>query len=431
MPTKTALATPEEPKRPRKNRRTRANNEGSIFPYKNGWAGYVWVTTPEGKKTRKWAYGKTREETHEKWLKLHEQARVGPVATKHETVAAFLKRWLNEVVEPNREPTTYVAYEPLVRLYIVPGIGKKRLDKLTVRDVQTWLNTLPTLCTCCDQRKDHKRPENKRRCCSIGQCCKSYPARYTIIGIRRTLRAALNHAIKEELISKNVAALTTLPSASKTKKRRQQAVWSVDEARRFLEHLRAVDDPLYAAYVLILVLGLRRGEALGLTWTCVDLDAEELTIANQLTRVRRELLHRNTTKTDDSTASLPLLGLCITALQHRQHKQEKARKEAGNDWNASDLVFTTKHGTPIEPRNFNRAFEAHCRKAGVPRIRVHDTRHTCASLLAALDVHPRTAMRILRHSQISVTMNVYTQIPNPETRKALDKLNQSLDQTND
>ncbi|MER6952192.1 tyrosine-type recombinase/integrase [Nonomuraea sp. NPDC000554] len=100
---------------------------------------------------------------------------------------------------------------------------------------------------------------------------------------------------------------------------------------------------------------------------------------------------------------------------------------AGDGWKTSDLAFTTRTGTPIEPRNFNRAFESHCRRAGVPRIRVHDTRHTCASLLAALDVYPRVAMRILRHSQISMTMDVYTQIPSPEARKALDRLNQSLD----
>ncbi|YCK42576.1 tyrosine-type recombinase/integrase [Actinomadura sp. ATCC 39365] len=81
----------------------------------------------------------------------------------------------------------------------------------------------------------------------------------------------------------------------------------------------------------------------------------------------------------------------------------------------------------MEPRNLNRASEAHCKNAGVPRIRFHDTRHTCASLLAALDVHPRVAMRILRHSQISVTMNVYTQIPSPETRNALACLNASLE----
>ncbi|MEU9833716.1 site-specific integrase [Streptosporangium sp. NPDC048047] len=404
----------------------RANGEGSVFPYKDGWAGYVWVTTPEGKRTRKWVYGKTREETHEKWLKLHELTTKGPVPTKHPTLAAYLTQWLAEVVEPNREPTTYVAYEPLVRLYIIPGLGKKRLDRLTVRDVQTWLNTLPTLCTCCDQKKDHRRPEAKRRCCSKGECCKSYPSRSTIAAIRRTLRAALNQAIKEEVLSKNVAALTTLPSASKTKKKRQYPVWSVDEARRFLEHLRAVDDPLYAAYVLILSLGLRRGEVLGLTWDCVDLDSEELHVSHQLTRVSGQLLHRDRTKTDDSTASLPLLGLCVTALNYRRAAQHRAKEAASDRWQSSDLVFTTKNGTPIEPRNLNRAFEAHCRKAGVPQIRVHDTRHTCASLLAALDVHPRVAMRILRHSQISVTMNVYTQISSLETRKALDRLAQSL-----
>jgi hypothetical protein len=114
----------------------------------------------------------------------------------------------------------------------------------------------------------------------------------------------------------------------------------------------------------------------------------------------------------------------------RRLSEVQAREVADVRWKESDLVFTTKYGTPIEPRNLNRAFDSHCKNAGVPRIRVHDTRHTCASLLAALDVHPRVAMRILRHSQISVTMNVYTQIPSPETRKALDRLNASLDREN-
>ncbi|MFI7633916.1 tyrosine recombinase XerC [Nonomuraea sp. NPDC049400] len=398
----------------------RSNGEGSIFPYKDGWAGYVWVTTPDGKRTRKWAYGKTREETHEKWLKLHEQARRGPVATRHETVSAFLNRWLSDVVQPNREPTTYAGYEALVRLYLIPGLGKRRLDKLTVRDVQTWLNTLPALCTCCAQKKKRKKP-----CCSDGQCCEDHPSRGTVESIRRVFRSALNHAIREELISKNAVSLTTLPKV--TTKRRKHVVWSVDDARKFLEHLRAVDEPLYAAFVLMLVLGLRRGEVLGLTWDSIDLTGQELWVSHQLNRVHGKLLHRDTTKTADSDASLPLPALCVTALKHRRRVQEDARKEAGDKWKDSDLVFTTRYGTPVEPRNFNRSFELRGKAAGVPRIRVHDTRHTCASMLAALDVHPRVAMRILRHSQISVTMNVYTQIASPETRKALDQLNESLD----
>ena len=123
---------------------------------------------------------------------------------------------------------------------------------------------------------------------------------------------------------------------------------------------------------------------------------------------------------------MPLPDICSAALKLRHDEQEAARQRAGDRWQPSDLVFTTKWGTPIEPRNFNRSFDARCTKAGVPRIRVHDTRHTCASILAALDVHPRVAMRILRHAQISMTMEVYTEVPDKITRAALKKLGDSL-----
>jgi integrase len=86
------------------------------------------------------------------------------------------------------------------------------------------------------------------------------------------------------------------------------------------------------------------------------------------------------------------------------------------------LVFTTRHGTALEPRNFSRSFDRCIIKAGVPRITVHGTRKTCGSLLAALDVHPRVAMQILRHSKIAVTMEIYTEVPSAATRDALKKL---------
>ena len=89
-------------------------------------------------------------------------------------------------------------------------------------------------------------------------------------------------------------------------------------------------------------------------------------------------------------------------------------------------MFTTALGTNRDPRNLNRSFNSRCDKAGVRRIRVHDTRHTCASLLAALDVHPRVAMAILRHAQISITMEVYTEVPDEVTRAALKRLGDQL-----
>ncbi|WP_327324191.1 site-specific integrase [Streptomyces sp. NBC_01210] len=399
----------------------RGNGEGSIYPYKNGFAAYVWVDTPEGKRKRKYVYGPTRPLVHEKWVKLHAEASKGPVATSSPTLEQHLAYWLKSVVQTDLKPKTAETYAMHVRLYIGPGLGEKRLDKLTVRDVRTWVNDLMDQCQCCAQGKDARRSSDERRCCAIGRCCGQVPSRRTVQDARAVLRSALTNAMTEEQIAKNVAALVKVRSGRK----RKREPWSVEEARSFLEAARTVADPLYTAYVLILVLGFRRGEVLGLTWKNVDLDAGEITVEYQLQRINRQLVHEET-KTEASTATLPLPHICVTALHLRRKAQEVARKAAGELWTESDFVFTTRYGTPIEPRNFNRAFAARSAKAGVRKIRLHDTRHTCGSLLAALDVHPRVAMQILRHSKIAVTMEIYTHIPSEATRKALRKLGKHL-----
>ncbi|MFJ3617987.1 tyrosine recombinase XerC [Streptomyces iakyrus] len=397
----------------------RGNGEGSIYPYKNGFAAYVWVTTPEGNRKRKYVYGKTREEVHDKWIKLHAEAKQGPVVTSAPTLGQYLARWLKEVVAPDLKPKTAETYAMHVRLYISPGLGSKRLDKLTVRDVRNWVNTLLEACQCCAQGLDAKR--DKPRCCAAGDCCERLPSRRTVQDARAVLRSALTNAMTEELITKNVAALVKVRSARKKKRH----PWSVEEARQFLEAASASHDPLYAAYVLILVLGFRRGEVLGLTWENVNLDAGEITVQMQLQRINRRLIH-DETKTEASSATLPLPEICIAALQRRQKERELAKQAAGELWMDSDFVFTTRYGTPFEPRNFNRRFMDCSARAGVRRIRLHDTRHTCGSLLAALDVHPRVAMQILRHSKIAVTMEVYTHVPSEATRRALRKLGKHL-----
>jgi integrase len=106
----------------------------------------------------------------------------------------------------------------------------------------------------------------------------------------------------------------------------------------------------------------------------------------------------------------------------RAERQADERIRAADAWQDSDLVFTSIYGTPYEPRNFNRQFAVRCRKAGVRYIKVHDTRRTCGSLLVALDVHPRVAMQVLRHSQIAMTMEIYSEVPTAKTRSALKRL---------
>ncbi|MEV6946314.1 site-specific integrase, partial [Streptomyces sp. NPDC051172] len=376
----------------------RANGEGSIYPYKSGFAAYVWVTTPEGDRKRKYVYGKTRDETHEKWIKLHNEATKGPVQTRHRTVAAFLSYWLDSIVKPNLAPLSYVSYEGSVRLYIVPHLGAKRLDKLTVRDVREWLTKLAGICQCCTQGKDAKRPRDRQRCCAIGECCEAHPSRRVIQAARDALRAALTHAVTEEETSKNVASLVRVPKP----RRRRIKPWSVVEAGRFLADSVAREDPLFAAWVLVLCLGLRRGEVLGLTWKSIDFESGELYMDHQIQRAGRQILHRET-KTEESDDFLPLPQFCLKALRMRRAQQTGDQKAAGELWQGTrDLVFTTKYGTPIEPGNLTRMFALRARRAGLRVIPLRNTRHTCSSLLVALKVHPKVAQRILRHSQIAI-----------------------------
>jgi integrase len=425
-------------------KRTRANGEGSIFPYRNGFAAYVWVSKPDGRRGRKYVYGKTREAVHDKWIRLQAQAKAGPVATRVPTVAAFMGEWLRDVIEPNQAPLTYATYETLTRLYIVPGLGRKHLDnRLSVRDVQTWLNRIAKTCTCCAQGKDARRPSGKRKCCAVGRCCNALPSARTIRGIRAVLRSALSQAQVEELVSRNVAALAKQAPIRK----RTARTWTSDEARRFLESAQDASDYLYAAYVLVLILGLRKGEVLGLTWDHVDwagwekpcdthgvefcgecLDRYDvgLRVDKQLQRVRGRLLHRQT-KTEESDAPLPLPKICVIALRERMLRQQVTKVKAGEPWNDTAMIFTTRYGLPVEPRNFNRSYDARIMAARVGRITVHDARRTCATLLVDLDVHPRVAMAILRHADFSITMEVYSQASPEATRDALRRLGESLD----
>jgi integrase len=207
----------------------------------------------------------------------------------------------------------------------------------------------------------------------------------------------------------------------------------VEEARKFLVSARKDNDPLYALWVLILVMALRRGEAMGLVDddSVIDEAAEEISLEWQLVLPPGyPLRHKQELKTDGSVETLPVPPIVLSALKlARQH--QAARRTAS--WpkvcicgEKHNLLFTTDTGKPIHPRNLKRSFDARCKKAGVRQIKIHDTRRTCGSLLAALEVHPRIAMAILRHSRIAMTMEVYTQVPDKATRDALKRLSDFL-----
>jgi len=403
----------------------RGNSEGSLYQSADGWRGYIWCDRPDGTRYRKYVRGKTYEEAQQNWLNLRVQANHGPVSSDVSKLAEFLAYWLKEIVEPNLSPKTYERYEMFSRLHIIPHLGGKRLDKIQVRDVRQWLNKLAVICQCCAQGKDVARREDKRRCCAVGKCCQETLSARSRKDARDILRAALTCAVEDEVIGRNPVSAIKITKRREPNQRRARQAWTVDDARWFLESVWHAGEALYAAFVLVLVLGLRRGEVLGLAWDQVDLDDAELYVGEQLQRVRGQLVRREV-KTETSEAPLPLPELCLAALKIRKRRQDADRDRAGDGWIDTGLVFTTRHGTPIEPRNFNRSFDRCVAAARVPRITVHGTRKTRASLLAALDVHPRVAMRILRHSKIALTMEIYTEAPSDATRDALRKLSDWL-----
>lgn len=198
--------------------------------------------------------------------------------------------------------------------------------------------------------------------------------------------------------------------------------WSLDESLAFLEAARS--DPLYPAFVLAVALGLRRGEILGLHWRDVDLGRRTLTVRSTLDRGGKEL-YLDTTKNRRARV-IPVPLMCVAPLRWQRLRQAGQRSVLGGEWHDSGLVFTTRSGRPIEPRNLYRSFQRISASASLPPVRLHDTRHGCASLLFAAGVAPRTVMEILGHSQIAVTMNVYTHVSDDTRREAMSHMDRLL-----
>ena len=421
--TKTANATPEpEGRKPKKSRgRKRANGEGTIYQRKDGrYEGAAFVPTTAGTEKRVRVYGRTREEVRKKLTKLLEQADQGiPVAAESWTLEEYLTYWLKHVVSVERRPKTLQGYEGVVRRYLIPELGKKRIGKLSGRDVRQALTRIRETCQCCRNGWDAER--ETPQCCAKRppECCGQRLSARMVQFIHAVLRNALASAVREEIVPRNVAKLVTVS----TPKYKINRGLTVAQARRVLKAAR--DERLYALYVLALCLGLRRGELLGLRWDDVDLAGEVLEITQTLQRVGGRLQFVPP-KTDRSERAVPLPEICVDALQGHRERQKAERAAAWPDWDEHGLVFPSRRGTPLEPDNLRRSWGRIRAAAGVEGVRLHDTRHTCVSLLLALGVQPHVVRDIVGHSDIDVTMTIYAHAALDDKRAALRKLGDAL-----
>ncbi|MGW3493351.1 tyrosine-type recombinase/integrase [Streptomyces sp. NPDC001020] len=350
-----------------------------------------------------------------------------PTAGQHATGSRHvLTYWLATIAPQRLKPSTLNSYEGLTRLYIRPALGKKRLNRLSPADVRRFLAEFKDSCLCCLRGADAERPEGKRSCCAVGRCCERRPSARTVQYIHAVLRSSLQQAIREELIARNVARIVETPTVTRKEVRPLDAA----EARLMLKTARS--HRLYALWLLLVSTGLRRGEALALTWADFDLANEQLRVRRNVQRIRRELIF-GSPKTMRSVRTVSLPKHCVRALVQHRAQQERERKVAGKKWQPAPgqpdgLIFTTTTGRVTDPRSLNRMLTILCRDAGVRRVRVrvHDLRHTCASLLLAQGVDARTIMETLGHSTITMPLDTYAHVMSTTLKAAADRMDDAL-----
>jgi integrase len=369
--------------------RKRGNNEGSIYQRGDGrWCAAV--TLPDGK--RKYLYGKTRQEVSRALARALSDVQAGtPVPVGRQTVAQFLDLWLRDVVATRNRPRTYESYASLVRVHLVPGLGKHQLSQLSTQHVQTFLN---------DKAASGLSPR-------------------TVQYLRAVLRIALNQARKWKLVTHNVAADAEPPR----QRRREVAALSRDEARRILTAFAG--DAMEALVLVSLSLGLRQGEALGLRWQDIDLDAGRLRVRHQVQKHGGEWRFVEP-KSKKSRRTITLPAFVVDSLRAHRTAQVEQRLSLGPLWSDHDLVFPSAVGTPQDGHNVLHRFQARLAAAGLPKMRWHDLRHGTASILLAEGVPMRVIMEILGHSQIGTTANLYAHVAPEVVRDAADRMHAAL-----
>jgi integrase len=350
----------------------------------------AYVLTTDGTMKRKTVYGKTWEEAHERLVELKAKSHRGiPAPDRTWKVDEYLRYWLRVYVSGLR-PKTIEGYECVVRNHLIPALGRRRLTGLQAQHVRTFLDSF--------KQAGEKKP-------SVRQ----------VQYVHAVLRNALQHAVREELLAKNVASLVKVTSP----RYKVGKGLDVNQVKMLLK--AAQGHRLYALYVVAATMGLRRGELLGLRWEDLDLDDGTMTVEKTVQRAGGKL-HIQDTKTESSESVLPLPAITRKTLQQHREAQAKERAELAEAWKDHGLVFPSEVGTPMEPRNLARHFAGLRDRAGVPDIRLHDFRHTVVTVLMELGVPPHIVQAIARHSDVKLTLKIYAHSNLAEMRKALDKI---------
>jgi integrase len=352
----------------------RGNNEGSITHRADGrWMARV--TLEDG--TRKNFYAKTRQEASRLLAGALRDRDAGlPIVGEKQTVEQYLGQWLNDI-KPTIRHRSWIRYEEMVRLHVLPTVGAVALSRLSPQQVQALYTA------------------------KLSQGL----APATVARIHAVLRRAFGEATRMGVIQRNVVALVRPPRPM----RKEMQVFTAEQARTFLTAI--VDDPLEALYVLALTTGMRRGEMLALHWADVDLDSGFVQVRFTVQHIAGAQVIYSAPKTSRSRRKVALSQRAIAVLQKHRQRQEEQRARVSVAWVESDLVFTNAVGQQMRGNHIlQRHFTPVLQRAGLPLIRFHDLRHTAATLLLTQGIHPKIVSEMLGHSTVSMTLDTYSHV---------------------
>lgn len=373
--------------------RRRGNGEGTIRKRADGrWEGRLQVGMKDGKPSLRYFYGNTRREVAEQLTEAQKELEHGvlPEAAKW-TVEEYLKHWLESVAKPAVRPRTFVGYDMYVRLYLVPHLGDVPLRKLTPVEIQNMNAKL----------------------------LQHLSAR-TVSHNLTILKNALNYGMRSGLLTRNVGAIVDPPRAE----RYEIQILTPEQVKIFLDAARG--ERYETLYLVAITTGLRMGELFGLRWSEVNLERGRLNVKASLTR-RKGSWSITEPKSNSSRRSIVLPAQVVASLREHRIRQIEERLAAGSGWQNHDLVFCTGLGTPLTAANLHsRSFKPLLKKAGLPSIRFHDLRHTCASLLLGQNEHPKVVQDLLGHSSVSLTMDTYSHLMDGMRKSAAQKMESLL-----
>jgi integrase len=354
-----------------------------------GWVGALWVGGE-----RRWRYGKTKEEVKTKLKALTGARDEGRTVPKGRwTVDDFINYWL-EKRERDLRPRTLVRYRELLTLHVSPTLGKMDLRRLSTMDI--------------DSLYAAKLKEGK--------------SATTVGHLHAVLQMMLDNADALDLVPRNVARLATPPRPERFEGKELTG----EEAARLLA--ATANDRLSALWRLAIVTGMRQGELLGLTWGAVDLEAATLTVKAALQRMSGEPPRLVEPKTETSKRTIPLMAREVTELRRHRARQKAERLAAGKAWdNALDLVFTNPEGRPLWYNAVEKRLTRLLDAEALPKLRFHDLRRSCASILLGLGVNPKTVSELLGHSKVSMTLDVYSRSSPGIKRAAVEAISEHFD----